>query len=56
MKSIFVFSTTLTISGIHFQKKNEEQKKASFEAQKRLMVRFTLRFTSFELYSYRKRF
>ena len=55
MKSIFVLLNHLDNQRYTFSKKNEEQKKVSFEAEKRLMVRFTLRFTSFKLYSYPKR-
>ena len=55
MKSIFVFFNHLDNQWYTFSKKNEEQKKAILEAEKRLMVRFTLRFTSFKLYSYHKR-
>ena len=42
-------------SAVYIFKKNREQKKADLEAKKRFMVRFTLRFTPFKLYIYRKR-
>ena len=42
-------------SAVYIFKKNREQKKADLDAKKQFMVRFTLRFTPFKLYIYRKR-
>ena len=50
MKSIFVLFNHLDNQWNTFSKKNEEQKKTSLEAEKRLMVRFTLRFIPFKMY------
>ena len=47
MKSIFVLFNHLDNQRYTFSKKNEEQRKAGLEAKKRLVLRFTLRFTTF---------
>ena len=50
MKRIFVLFNHVDNQWYTFSKKNEEQKKTGLEAEKRLMVRFTLRFIPFKLY------